>query len=268
MPCYGHLLCKGFCYTTKGRLTLSSNKPSNGVHFDYIAYIESPYKEKFAIPRQPGLVTAAKGKIVLTGATNNIELVRELEQFSHLWLLFVFHGTQEQGWKPLVRPPRLGGNKKVGVLATRSTFRPNPIGMSVVKLDKIEQLHNAKRKQVILHISGLDLLDKTPLVDIKPYIPYSDAITDASAGFAQHQPATECQVTFSEEAKQDLCKNEAHYSQLGSFIEQVLTQDPRPAYKKNSTDDKIYGMTLYDLNITWQMVNLNNIEVLAISKLT
>ncbi len=239
---------------------------TDGIHFDYIAYIKSPYKEKFAIPRQAGLVTAAKGKVILTGKANNIELVRSLEQFSHLWLLFVFHHTQESGWKPLVRPPRLGGNKKTGVFATRSTFRPNPIGMSVVKLDKVEQVNTAHNKQVILHISGLDLLDKTPLIDIKPYIPYSDSITQANAGFAQHAPENVCKILFSQQAKEELKKFETRDNQLSCFIEQVLTQDPRPAYKQNTEDDKLYGMTLYDFNITWHMVSLHHIEVLGIRK--
>ena len=129
------------------------------ITFNFIGRINSPYKEKFAIPRQPGLVSAAKGSITLINQANNEELVRGLEQFSHLWLLFVFHGTQQQGWKPLVRPPRLGGNKKLGVLATRSTFRPNPIGMSVVKLDKIEQIN----KDIIIHENHI-IICKPPLI--------------------------------------------------------------------------------------------------------
>ena len=118
--------------------------------------MQSPYKEKFAIPRQPGIVNCAKGKVLLCNEYNNSELVKNLSQFSHIWLIFVFHETQQQGWKPLVRPPRLGGNKKTGVLATRSNFRPNPIGMSVVKLDAVQIEKNG---DVILDISGLDILD-------------------------------------------------------------------------------------------------------------
>lgn len=229
--------------------------------FSTIATVHSPYKEKFAIPRQPGLVSAAKGKILLQENYNDIELVRDLQQFSHIWLLFVFHGTQDQGWKPLVRPPRLGGNKKTGVLATRSTFRPNPIGMSVVKLDKITHENN----QVILHIAGLDLLDNTPIIDIKPYIPYSDAI-EAQAGFAQHKPDNALTVIFNDLSQQALALHQQHYSELKSFIEQVLAQDPRPAYKKQKPDDKIYGMILYKFNIQWRMYNLATIEVLDIKE--
>ncbi|WP_252739016.1 tRNA (N6-threonylcarbamoyladenosine(37)-N6)-methyltransferase TrmO [Colwellia sp. D2M02] len=228
-----------------------------------IATVVSPYKEKFAIPRQPNLVNCAQGKVVFIGAANNEELLRGIEQFSHLWLIFIFHGTQTQGWKPLVRPPRLGGNKKLGVLATRSTFRPNPIGMSVVKLERVIQLSDGN---VELHISGLDLLDGTPIVDIKPYIPYSDALTDAEAGFAQHQPIAPLTVTFNAQAKKTLAEISVQYPQLTLLIEQVLAQDPRPAYKRNKLDDKCYGMTLYDLDIQWQMSSLQAIEVIAILK--
>ena len=243
---------------------------TNSVNFNVIGTIDSPYKEKFAIPRQPGIVTAAQGQLRLTGSANNAELVRGLEQFSHIWLLFVFHGTQAQGWKPLVRPPRLGGNKKLGVFATRTTFRPNPVGMSVVKLDRIEQCSSVlsntgqKTSQVILHISELDLLDGTPIIDIKPYVPYADIIENAHGGYAQEQPNNNIQVIFSSAALVTLDKNNEHYPTLISLIEQVLSQDPRPAYKQNKTDDKIYGMTLYDFNINWQMTDSSTLHVIAI----
>jgi tRNA-Thr(GGU) m(6)t(6)A37 methyltransferase TsaA len=230
--------------------------------FDAIGVIKSPYQEKFAIPRQPNLVSAAKGKVVLIGEANNHELVRDIEQFSHLWLLFVFHGTQEQGWKPLVRPPRLGGNVKTGVLATRSTFRPNPIGMSVVKLDKVV----TQKQQTVLHISGLDLLNGTPIIDIKPYVPYSDSISLANGGFAQTEPEAKLTVVFSQKAHTDLAQHQQAYPELALFIEQVLAQDPRPAYKQNKADDKIYGMSLYDLNIQWQLTSLDTVLVLNITQ--
>jgi len=226
-----------------------------------IGEVESPYKEKFAIPRQPGLVTAAHGKIILTGDTNNAELVKGLAQFSHIWLLFIFHGTQAQGWKNLVRPPRLGGNKKLGVLATRSTFRPNPIGMSVVKLESIEQ----KAQQVILHISGLDLLDQTPIIDIKPYIPYSDALSGAKAGFANSEPESKLNVVFSEIAQQTISEYNTKIPELALLIEQVLMQDPRPAYRQDKEDNKVYGMNLYNLNIQWQMQSLTSVLVTTIT---
>lgn len=229
-----------------------------------IAYIESPYKEKFAIPRQPGLVVGAKGKVIFTPAYNQVDLVKGLENFSHIWLLFNFHATEKKGWKPLVRPPRLGGNEKMGVLATRSTFRPNAIGMSVVKLDSVVN----KNKQLALNISALDLLHGTPIIDIKPYIPYSDAITDAQASFANAAPVALLQVKFSPSAQQQVVSFDHKYPGLAIFITEVLGQDPRPAYKKNTVDEKIYGVLLYDLNIKWQLSDLTTIEVISITPST
>lgn len=238
---------------------------TDSVTLNVIATVDSPYKEKFAIPRQPGIVSAAQGQLRLKGSANNIELVRGLEQFSHIWLLFVFHGTQAQGWKPLVRPPRLGGNKKLGVLATRSTFRPNPIGMSVVKLDRIEhQLTAHKESQVVLHISELDLLDGTPIVDIKPYVPYADIIEDAHGGYAHQQPSNDIHIIFTDASAAVIEENLTSYPTLRLLIEQVLSQDPRPAYKQQSTDDKIYGMTLHEFNIQWQFDSGNIIKVLSV----
>lgn len=243
---------------------MSEANKNSQIAFNIIGQVSSPYKEKFAIPRQPGLVSSAKATITLTGDANNAELVRELAQFSHIWVLFIFHGTQEQGWKPLVRPPRLGGNKKIGVLATRSTFRPNPIGMSVVKLDAID----IQEKQVRLHISAIDLLDKTPVVDIKPYVPYSDSIPEAEAGFAQTPPKKGLSVTFSDEALQSVEQYTQTYPNLMLLIEQVLMQDPRPAYKQTKVDNKVYGMHLYDFNIEWQMQNLTEVMITNITAIT
>jgi tRNA (adenine37-N6)-methyltransferase len=238
---------------------------TDSFHFNVIGTVESPYKEKFAIPRQPGIVTAAQGQIRLTGSANNADLVRGLSQFSHIWLIFVFHGTQAQGWKPLVRPPRLGGNKKLGVLATRSTFRPNPIGMSVVKLDRIElQKTEHQGSQVILHISEFDLLDGTPIVDIKPYVPYADIIADAQGGYAHRQPTSNIQITFTALALTVIEKHSASTPKLRQLIEQVLSQDPRPAYKQKQTDDKVYGMSLYQFNIQWQFDDSHSIKVISV----
>lgn len=242
-------------------IRLKLSKMTNSISIDVIGHIVSPYKEKFAIPRQPGIVTAAQGQILLEENANNIDLVRGLSQFSHIWLLFVFHETMQQGWKPLVRPPRLGGNKKLGVFATRSTFRPNPIGMSVVKLDSIEQVN----KQVTLNISGLDLLDKTPIVDIKPYLPYADNIPLAEAGYAQHQPMAAISTYFSEAAHSVITQQQEKYPQLKLLISQIISQDPRPAYKQKAIDNKIYGMNLYQFNITWQFISENSAEVILIT---
>lgn len=240
---------------------------SNEITLTPIGYIDSPYKEKFAIPRQPGLVPSAKGKIILEYPYNNIDLVRGLDAFSHLWVIFNFHATQQQGWKPLVRPPRLGGNKKLGVLATRSTFRPNPIGMSVVKLEDIKKTPTT----IEIYISSFDLLDKTPVLDIKPYIQYSDTVINANSGFANNAPDTNINVKLLDEVKnftKELASQNRQYLNLNNLIVEVLQQDPRPAYKKGTVDNKVYGMKLYNLNILWQFNGPNNIEVFNIEILS
>lgn len=158
---------------------------------------------------------------------NDPNAVRGLEQFSHIWVLFIFHQTMNGGWKPLVRPPRLGGNDKMGVFATRSTFRPNPIGMSLIELKGVIQKHN----QVILELGSLDLVDGTPVIDIKPYLPFAEAIPNAQAGFAQDAPSVDMHVIFHPQVQQDLEKYQIRYPGIVQFIQQVLMQDPRPAYK-------------------------------------
>ncbi|MFD2166462.1 tRNA (N6-threonylcarbamoyladenosine(37)-N6)-methyltransferase TrmO [Thalassotalea euphylliae] len=222
-----------------------------------LGIVHSPYKEKFAIPRQPGLVTAAKGFIDINCGQDGQDMVQGLEGFSHIWVLFMFHQTLPHGWKTKVKPPRLGGNKKIGVLATRSTFRPNGIGMSVVALENIELTTQGAR----LHISGLDLLDQTPVVDIKPYIGYSDSISHADSGFADEAPKNALTVLFEEKAE---LRAKAHAEPLFEMIQQVLTQDPRPAYRQGKPDEKTYGMRLFDVNVTFAFMSLTRVKVLAI----
>jgi tRNA-Thr(GGU) m(6)t(6)A37 methyltransferase TsaA len=222
---------------------------TNKITLNTIGVVHSPYKQKFAIPRQSGLVPQAVGRLELLSPYNHIDTVRELQQFSHVWLLFVFHETQHDGWNSLVRPPRLGGNKKVGVFASRATHRPNPLGMSVVKLERIYQDH----KKLFIEVSGIDLLDKTPIVDIKPYIPYSDSLLEANGGYAAVEPSRTMSVKFSHLAREQLDAIAANYHQLEKFIINVLKQDPRPAYKPNGIDQKIYGVELYDLDVKWSV---------------
>jgi tRNA-Thr(GGU) m(6)t(6)A37 methyltransferase TsaA len=211
-----------------------------------IGLVHSCFGDKFGVPRQPGLVAAAEGVIELYPQFAGADAVRGLEQFSHLWVLFAFHQTAAQGWKPLVRPPRLGGNQSIGVYASRSMFRPNPIGLSVVRLQSVE----VKGDSVRLHISGQDLINGTPVLDLKPYIRYSDLIADAKSGYADLAPAEAMAVEFSAEAGQALKQLQPQYPGLELLIQQVLAQDPRPAYHQNNARRE-YGMTLYDLNITW-----------------
>ncbi len=226
--------------------------------FAQIGVIRSPWKEKFAVPRQPGLVQDGVDELHLQAPYNQPEAVRGLEDFSHLWLLFVFHQTMAGGWRPTVRPPRLGGNARMGVFATRSTFRPNPIGMSLVELKGIR----LEKQQVILQLGSLDLVDGTPVVDIKPYLPFAEALPDARAGFAPTAPAADMPVRFSAQAQQQL-QQQWRYPELARFIREVLAQDPRPAYRKGETLDREYAAWLMDFNVRWRVDDAGT-EVIAI----
>ncbi|KLU15781.1 MULTISPECIES: tRNA (N6-threonylcarbamoyladenosine(37)-N6)-methyltransferase TrmO [Xenorhabdus] len=227
--------------------------------FTQIGTIHSPYKEKFAIPRQPGLVEDGTGQLELLAPYNQVDAVRGLEQFSHLWIIFVFHQTMAGGWNPLVRPPRLGGNAKMGVFATRSTFRPNPIGMSLVELKAIQCENN----RVILELGSLDLVDGTPVIDIKPYLPFAESQPEAKAGFAQAAPEADMVVNFSPEAECQLLSYKTHYPHLRRFIRQVLAQDPRPAYRKKAQENRLYAAHILDFNVRWRVFNTTT-EVVSI----
>jgi len=223
-----------------------------GYTFQPIGIVHSCFKDKFGVPRQPRLAPASRGSIELLPPFARTEAVRELEQFSHIWVLFVFHSAKRGEWKPTVRPPRLGGNRRIGVFASRSPERANPIGMSVVKLERID----ASGQGVILHISNLDLIEGTPVLDIKPYVPYVDCVDDARAGYAPAAPDARLQVIYSGQAQQQLQQYATQYPELSSLIEQVLQLDPRPAYQ-NETDsgERLFGIRLYDLDIKWRVEN-------------
>jgi len=212
-----------------------------------IGLIESCFKEKFAIPRQPGLVPAAEATLHLLPPYDQPDAVRGLEQFSHVWIVFAFHGTAEQGWRPTVRPPKLGGNARVGVFATRSTFRPNPIGLSVARLVAIDTTEGVQLK-----LAGADLLDGTPVLDIKPYLAYADALPDAGNGYADDGSAP-MPVQFAPDAEAALVSWASRHPALRALITQVLAQDPRPGYADDPARE--YGMTLYDVNVQWRCVD-------------
>lgn len=215
-----------------------------------IGILHSPYREKFIVPRQPGLVKSVSAELELLPPCNQLEIVRELEQFSHLWLIFLFHQTVEQGWQPTVRPPRLGGNRRVGVFASRSPFRPNPIGLSAVELTAIRQGSNGP----LLELKGIDLVDGTPVLDIKPYIPYSDAIPEARGGFAEQAPGASMPVSFCATADQQIEQLQEKYPLLRQSITELLACDPRPAYRRDQADGNEYGALLYELNIRWRVI--------------
>ncbi len=211
-----------------------------------IAEIKSCYREKFGVPRQPGLLPEIEAEIHFAPAISDIQAFEGLEQFSHLWILFAFHLNANQSWKPRVRPPRLGGNQSMGVFATRSPFRPNPIGLSVVRYAGLQ----VKPDCLILKVLGGDFVNGTPVLDIKPYIPYADAIPDARGGFADTRPDAVLEVGFTPSAEATLEHYSVHQPKLKSVICHTLTLDPRPAYRKGK-DQKEYGIRLFEFNVRW-----------------
>ncbi|WP_346796232.1 tRNA (N6-threonylcarbamoyladenosine(37)-N6)-methyltransferase TrmO [Halomonas sp. Bachu 37] len=235
---------------------------SHSFALDAIGVIESDYPDKFGIPRQPGLALDARATLVLAPPYNDPLSVRGLEAFSHLWLSFIFHQSPER-WTPLVRPPRLGGNAKVGVFASRSTHRPNRLGLSLVELVDIDT-----RQGVRLVLRGCDLVSGTPVVDIKPYLPWAESRPEARAGFAPEAP-TQLPVCFSAEAEATLAVRSDNES-LRALIIQVLRQDPRPAYhdrKRKTGDARVYGVRLRDVDVRFcahHHENATTFEVVAI----
>jgi tRNA-Thr(GGU) m(6)t(6)A37 methyltransferase TsaA len=213
-----------------------------------IGIIHSCFTEKFGIPRQPGMVSAATAELELFAPYNREEMTRGLEQFSHVWIHFLFHECVAEGWKHTVRPPWLGGKKRIGVFATRSPHRPNHLGLSVVRLEGVVK----GRKGCFLRLSGVDLLDQTPVIDVKPYVPYSDSIVTAECGYARGE-VPEAVVTFSSQAL-DFCRvyeNETERN-IRILIEQMIRQDPRPATQKSGKAQ--FGMLLWEVNVRWSVV--------------
>ncbi|MDM1324306.1 tRNA (N6-threonylcarbamoyladenosine(37)-N6)-methyltransferase TrmO [Acinetobacter pseudolwoffii] len=223
----------------------------NELTLPIIGYMHSPYQEKFGIPRQPNLVQV-ESYIEMVGPYNDLLAFEGIEAFSHLWLIWQFHENKHQDtnkFRPQVRPPRLGGNQKIGVFATRSMYRPSPIGLSVVQLKEVKKVG----KNVRVYLNGSDLLDGTPIVDIKPYIQYSDAIIDAQSAYAQDEPDRKS-VIWTEQAeqqKQQLLLNGKISVQLVQELEQVLSLDPRPAYQDD--EGRIYGMKFADLDVKFKI---------------
>ena len=201
-----------------------------------IARLHSDFSTKFGVPRQSGLVEALRAAVIFEPEFRVPEAVRGLEEFSHLWLIWQFSQNQREDWSPTVRPPRLGGNRRLGVFATRSPFRPNPLGLSAVGLEAVE-LHTPKGP--VLHVSGADLMDGTPIYDIKPYLPYADARPEASAGFTSRvdraRLAVDCPPALLERVPP-----EKRAALLG-----VLAEDPRPSYQDDPA--RVYGMSFAGL---------------------
>ncbi|GAA0790732.1 tRNA (N6-threonylcarbamoyladenosine(37)-N6)-methyltransferase TrmO [Marinobacterium sediminicola] len=223
-----------------------------------IGYIHSPFDEKFGIPRQPGLASI-RAEVELVPPYANADAVRGLEHCSHIWLVFLFSATADKGWSPTVRPPRLGGNQRLGVFATRSPFRPNPIGLSCVRLIDIRCEHDS----IKLDIEGADLLNGTPILDIKPYLPYSDSLPDAEFSLASKIERLQQPVVFSPSAAKSCEQLSRDLNQpLARQISEILSCDPRPAYKKEDSE-RVYGISLYGQNIRFRITQ-EQIDVISI----
>ena len=207
-----------------------------------IAHIHTAFPTKFGIPRQSGLVDSLRGEVIFTPEYRSTDAVRGLEDFSHIWLVWQFSGAVRDSWSPTVRPPRLGGNTRMGVFATRSPFRPNPIGLSCVRLEGIRREPELGH---VLEVSGADLMDGTPILDIKPYVPYADSHPRAAGGFAGPDGGPILEVRVPEEllSRVPLDKREAL---LG-----VLSHDPRPPYQQDP--DRVYGLDFAGLNIRFSV---------------
>jgi len=220
-----------------------------------IGFVRSCFKEKFAIPRQPQLAPAARGVLELVAPFDHPDAVQGLEQVSHVWLLFLFHLALEDKPRLKVRPPRLGGNQSMGVFATRATHRPNGIGQSVVKLDKVEPGR--------LYLSGIDLLDGTPVLDIKPYVPYADSVAAATNQIASAAPDL-IPVSWEPAALAQAHEHGLRLQEpLVELIEQCLAQDPRPAYQ-TPTPERRYGAQFWDLDVRWHYPQPGMIKVLEV----
>lgn len=208
-----------------------------------IGKIHTDFPEKFGVPRQSGIIKGLKGKIVFEKEYQNEQAFRGLEGFSHIWVIWQFSKAIREDWSPTVKPPRLGGNKRMGVFATRSPFRPNPIGLSCLKLDSIVK---DEKDGIVLNVSGIDMMDGTPIYDIKPYLPYADSYPDAKGGFADDVKEYELEVDIPAEILGQIPEK-----YKDNLIE-VLKQDPRPGY---AMDGKEFGITYGDINVRFVVMN-------------
>jgi len=221
-----------------------------------IAKMRSDFPSKFGIPRQSGLAEQLHSTIVFEPEYRNEDALRGLTDFSHLWIIWQFSEAIRTDWSPTVRPPRLGGNTRMGVFATRSPFRPNAIGLSSVKLLGVE---HTKDLGIVIHVSGADLMDGTPILDIKPYLPYTDCHPDATGGFTDHASDFLLEVLFPAELLNILPENKQ-----AAAIE-VLSHDPRPSYQRDP--DRVYGLPFAGFDIRFT-VSKKQLRVIAVEKIT
>ena len=214
---------------------------------DPIGIVHTCFGGKFGVPRQPGLCPSAWGRLVFHDAYRSPEAIRGIDGFSHLWLIFGFHETVDQGWKPTVRPPRLGGNRRVGVFASRATFRPNGLGLSLVSLEGID---TSAADAPVLLLGGVDLLDGTPVYDIKPYLPYAESIPDAAAGFAGDE-IPRLKIEVSDEAAQTFASLP---QRAQAVIREALALDPRPVVQTENPG-RVFGALLCGHNVRFTITD-------------
>lgn len=217
---------------------------ANEILMRAIAHIQSDFPEKFGIPRQSGIIDELQAAVVFEPEYRNFDAFRGLEGYSHLWLLWQFSECAEKPWSPTVRPPRLGGNKRMGVFATRSPFRPNNIGLSCVRLVKIDY---TAQNAPVLYVAGADLMNGTPILDIKPYLPYADSIPNATGGFALQSKEDILKVDFPENLLLKVPEEKR------TALLRVLAQDPRPAYQADSA--RVYGFSFAGVTVKFTVEN-------------
>ena len=215
---------------------------TGGFSVKYIADVYTGFEDKFGLPRQSGIVPELTGKIVFRPEFRDPGALRAIEGFSHLWILFDFSLAHREGWSPTVRPPRLGGNTRVGVFASRSPFRPNPIGLSCVKLEEVRE---TEKEGTVLIVSGIDVVSGTPVIDIKPYLPLSDCRPDAVGGYSDDKAGYALKVEFAPEAYEAIPEEDRE------AVAGCLKSDPRPSYQ--SDPDRIYGMIYNGLEIKFKV---------------
>lgn len=219
-----------------------------------IAVIRTEFPEKFGIPRQSGLASSLRGRIVFNEGYKDPSALRGLESFSHLWLIWEFSSNRHSDWHPTVRPPRLGGNATMGVFATRSPYRPNPLGLSCVELDRIEY---STAEGPIIYVRGADLMDGTPIYDIKPYIRYADSRPDAVCGYADEIPQKTLEVVMSEAVRMEL-------GDKAEAAVEILAYDPRPSYQNDP--ERVYGLSYAGYDIKFVVVD-NTLTVTELVKI-
>lgn len=219
-----------------------------------IAVIRTEFPEKFGIPRQSGLASSLRGRIVFNEGFKDPSALRGLESFSHLWLIWEFSSNRHSDWHPTVRPPRLGGNATIGVFATRSPFRPNPLGLSCVELDRIEY---STAEGPIIYVRGADLMDGTPIYDIKPYIRYADSRPDAVCGYADEIPQKTLEVVMSEAVRMEL-------GDKAEAAVEILAYDPRPSYQNDP--ERVYGLSYAGYDLKFVVVD-NTLTVTELVKI-